>query len=1014
MKGGRDDILYSLAYSIPMLSILDSREQAEVKKIIRRLNSYKKIYTYLGAGDVFEKISGNLYAELRAGRRPRDLPVEKVERRLRDTLQDIFMNVINELREEGYGRDSDKIEDFVLKGEFKNAYLTLKEIREIETHNEIVEKILEKIDSSMKKINLMKKAGVDVDEITWKMAELLGVNRIKLSDKKMIMINDETGNSACLVSTHLRRMGIEHLFISTKGSGDYWLTHQNVENAISPALQKSTLPEIVVKEKKIVILEDLNYLILSNSFGAVYKFLQYLKSKAKGKIIVTGNFKMMNEREIARLRGLFDSTVTLHTLFGLCTWGLVGIRERKNKGALLLAKELVEDFEGDVVMIADFGGDKYLHPQRLNFEISDKINTYLEKGDVIIDSIDLMIDENGLDKIYLWLKGIRDSAIMTGNSVYVTLNNIITKERDYLRPVMDIDVFYLAKLDTKILDAIYKKMEIIENAVNKNIEKECAYNMETIRQKYERYSKYLAPLKDEIESVLKSQSTYNLDFLLKTTPLRVKIESQVEFIEKKVEEYKNLKEELERDIQVAKEYAEVDDASYFMKMAVEMYESGDIERALEKIKIAKSKMDKINRNAISKAENIRKEFECVDYLLPVYFQSKLKNFKNGINDLQAFTSLYKEIKRVITEKVESEYERLKKYSAISGIPLPNLESSIKRMKFCDYRKERDQFMEQFEGNKEQMVESMQRNAVKVIEFLEENGYSIPVSRTEINLATNFDTIFRMVDRLYNHLSMVISKSIENMKKRYPDYMKRYEMEAERIIVDASINPVDAISRYKLFMSRFKREIGEQKAKLLEIRKRLEEYYSLFRSYNMSFEEWYPKKLEEGEVIISFLEHLFGGLNPDIEVDIGEIDINDDLTANIKVIIQNTGNYPAKNVSIEMYGAVEYKEKMDSVGKGEVREVNVKAKIVNPKENIKVDVFFENFNGDISSKSFLFEANIKGYTITYATGEERCALCRGKIFKGTEMLVCSECGATYHPKCAQRLQKCKMCGNIFLF
>ena len=262
--------------------------------------------------------------------------------------------------------------------------------------------------------------------------------------------------------------------------------------------------------------------------------------------------------------------------------------------------------------------------------------------------------------------------------------------------------------------------------------------------------------------------------------------------------------------------------------------------------------------------------------------------------------------------------------------------------------------------------------------------------------------------------MFISKKIEDLRKKYPDYMEKHEHDVEKILVDASINPVDSISRYKLFLERLKREIGEKEARMLEINKKLNEYYSLFKKYNIPFQEWYPSKVDEGETIVSFLGHLFGGLNPEITVELVHVDVDEDLTCHILLSVKNTGTYEAKNISIEVYGVFKSQEKIESIKEGKEIKLDIVGKIDNPDENINVDVFFEGVDGEMITKSFVFEVNVKGYTVAYATGTEHCALCRGKIFKGDEMVVCSECGATYHKKCAERLRKCKICGNVFVF
>ncbi len=116
-----------------------------------------------------------------------------------------------------------------------------------------------------------------------------------------------------------------------------------------------------------------------------------------------------------------------------------------------------------------------------------------------------------------------------------------------------------------------------------------------------------------------------------------------------------------------------------------------------------------------------------------------------------------------------------------------------------------------------------------------------------------------------------------------------------------------------------------------------------------------------------------------------------------------------NFSVLFEGQIKY-----IIKNGEKKNIAITAKLDDPSKQLNMDVFFETVSGTIHNKTFSFEVNLEGYSIIQATGLEHCALCRGKIFKGKEMVVCSECGATYHRPCAERLSKCKMCGNPFFF
>gem|GEM_PF-3712957 len=61
--------------------------------------------------------------------------------------------------------------------------------------------------------------------------------------------------------------------------------------------------------------------------------------------------------------------------------------------------------------------------------------------------------------------------------------------------------------------------------------------------------------------------------------------------------------------------------------------------------------------------------------------------------------------------------------------------------------------------------------------------------------------------------------------------------------------------------------------------------------------------------------------------------------------------------------------------------------------------------------FLIE---RGFRALKASGNEKCQLCRGRIFKDLDMVICEKCGATYHYQCAKRAGKCTACGNKFDF
>lgn len=136
----------------------------------------------------------------------------------------------------------------------------------------------------------------------------------------------------------------------------------------------------------------------------------------------------------------------------------------------------------------------------------------------------------------------------------------------------------------------------------------------------------------------------------------------------------------------------------------------------------------------------------------------------------------------------------------------------------------------------------------------------------------------------------------------------------------------------------------------------------------------------------------------------------------KISINYEGKIALKNVVLELSGSLEkISMKLDRLMPGQAAEINFSTKPGNGNAlEIKILYPWGNRINEIKKSALMVTKIERGFTKKKATGEEKCNLCRGKIFKDLDMVICSKCGSTYHYQCAQRVKKCISCGNAFDF
>ncbi|GEM_PF-3210731 len=972
---------------------------------------YRKILAFFNETKTFNSIAGEVYSKLKSRVLVNEQIYAKVEEQLREVIDRRIRDRIENLRRSGYGREADKVEEFLKGGDYENAYYTLKGIKmvkKVDVEEVDLKEFMKTYLESYRIIELLSRAGVDVEDIKWKVGEIMKIGSLKIPDDRVIIVDDPYGNAACYLSLYLKRLGVPFTFFSTSGIGDFWITQIDVDNRISPTLQASKLGEKILSSEGLILLEDINYLILSNKFSEVYRFLYYIKNNFEGRIIMTINLKMLNERERARLQGIADSIIQVEFPVNICASNLIAVENRLKEGALLLSKERVDDFPGKVYIISDFGGEYTLHPQRIDFEIMDKIAEFIDSGSVVIDALDMLIDENGLEKIYLWLKSVRDIAKKRGKRVYVVTRDLVASERNYIMPLVDFDTFLMANIDKKRLAFMQREMKTVKRILEKKVEKECVYTLEIIKHRFEKYRKYLSDFEEDI-SKLGRVGTYDINCIIKIAPIKREIERRVEEIENITVEFRERMEKLDSLMPVLRVYVDTGSLDKCMIEARKTIESGNYMEAIDKLEKCEDMAEKLQRRALSRAWSKREEIMCVSYLLPPHLREKVIEFEGEREKLKDFTILYMAVRNLLARKMLKEHEKLKKYAEIASMKIFGVRDFIREERYCDYKKAKEKFLRDFEDKKEEILEQIRSRIMRAIEFLKSRGYD--VSGIEFNEENeDLDALLDIAGRVEHHLVRYVENYFNTLRDRCPRCIGTREID---FLEKFRRDPLNTIEELEDTLTSLEQRSEKEMRMLKELTREIEGHYALLKKYGVETTYIKPTTVAEAKMILNDMRSKVEGLTPDLDIQFKEWVVDDTRAVHAYVEIINRDRYPAKNVSIETHGAFSHNSKIEELSPGESRILEIIEEVRDPDSMVDVDVVYEGPGGNIATKSFQYKLNLRGYFVKMASGNEKCSICRGRIFKDNEMAICAKCGATYHIQCAKRYGKCKICGNVFI-
>lgn len=219
-----------------------------------------------------------------------------------------------------------------------------------------------------------------------------------------------------------------------------WLTETQTEKeSVSPYDIEFKLTPYIYdflseEGRRVVYIENLNYLIYMVGIDRVVDFLHALRSISQGRhiVLVSGKMEYLSDEEKKLIEDLFDEKVIVEWEDAITPPTVVLTDSIPDKKVFRLVDRKVNDENSLCV------SPQGIHPTRLDFEIFEKISEAISKGmDVAIECLGTLVHYNDRRIVYVWLKAVSDYANKFGRKVYLKYFPLMERDIEFFLDLVD-------------------------------------------------------------------------------------------------------------------------------------------------------------------------------------------------------------------------------------------------------------------------------------------------------------------------------------------------------------------------------------------------------------------------------------------------------------------------------------------------------------------------------------------------------------------------------------------------
>ena len=899
------------------------------------------------------------------------------------------------------------------------------------------EKAYSQLVNAAKRVAKLKEMGADVSSIAkllvdakhnfernaFDKAEELSIKCIKESEKienkaKIEYLRREIDN----LGKVLRELGLNQEFKSI--SKDFYDRYEE--------LRHENLPEI--GERTMETLREQVETILTDYIGKIETDLY--DAKEKGYNIAINPEDLENAKDLFIKRRYIDSLTLLKKL----EKEIGKVYERNEK-----IKELKERIKKTLDAAMSLGIDISPYKDRVNnlATISD-VEKVEEEGNRIVKEVEKSINKKVRTLIQTVEREL-DKLRRKGEDI-TAAENILNKakaslnEKRYADAVSrtiasmgEIEKYEMQKNTAYgILKRIEVKIKAMKNILPRNVTKEYEYAKKLfLKGLYEQSIERSMSVSDKISNIeriiehIKERNKQIREIVMKVHRLGMDVKNVLKLFNEAKEEFTKLN--YEKSLKIVDQCHT--EAKLLLIDAINKYK-GVYSRMLTLIK--RLNLESEFRDEISEIDSLfeKGEFESI--------KVKLSELKKELDKRL----------EIVSEDIMKEFKEKKKiFSTLRidvGMDLENVEKKMREIKAKDYSRFFEYsytINEKLEKYMPVVIKKKMDNFKEKLERYENYGVNVDEYHSKLSEILSmmeekeYNEIFKMLEDVDNNFEKYINEYvktlIERMKKRVSEYSEEKATEfGERMEKMRNVgNYIEAIriyeeannfaARYKVFLEDFGKKVEEVKDRLrfgLSLGLKLGDQIAKLKDIEEVATRDMDKARLELENLKSEINARIDSLSPEIEIEF-EIGKKMDGKYGGKLKVINKGNVDAQNIKIEIRGALKSEKPINILKVDKNSEESQDILLLKDKgDKVKISATYSRFDGKEYSitKEVKVEIKEKGYHIEKAKEKVKCTLCRGTILPGMDVLICDNCGATYHVPCAKRLGKCKKCGQKFEF